>query len=126
MRNDFTLFSREYPNGTRVFFYYAYDKDGIRKCPWTTKCVNGTAARNYCNRPFKDGGLIPDKKVPFTFGEFAEGFWEHGSEYVEKQESRGDITDTYIDNCRKMFINQILPFFADKPMQKITYKDVDN
>jgi len=35
MRNDFTLFKRVYPNGTKVFFYYAYDKDG---------------------------GLIPDKK----------------------------------------------------------------
>jgi integrase len=126
MRNDFTLFSREYPNGTRVFFYYAYDKDGIRRGLWTTKCVNRTAAKNYCHRLFKDEGLIPDKKKPFTFGEFAVGFWERGSEYVKNQESMGDITDTYIDNCRKMLVNQILPFFADKHMEKITDKDVNS
>jgi hypothetical protein len=87
--------------------------------------VNRTAARNYCNRLFKDGGLIPDKKVPFTFGEFAEGFWERGAEYVKKQESRSNITDTYISNCRKILVNQILPFFANTPLDKITDKDVN-
>jgi len=126
MRNDFTLFKRVYPNGTKVFFYYAYDKDGVRRGPWTTKCVNRTAAKNYCHRLFKDGGLIPDKKKPCTFGEFAVGFWERGSEYVKNQESRADITDHYIDNCRRMLVNQILPFFADTPLEKITDKDVNN
>jgi site-specific recombinase XerD len=36
-----------------------------------------------------------------------------------------DITPSYIDNCKKMTANQILPFFADKPLEKITYKDVN-
>jgi len=126
MRNDFTLFKRVYPNGTKVFFYYAYDKDGVRRGPWTTKCVNRTAAKNYCHRLFKDGALIPDKKRPCTFGEFDAGFWERGSEYVKNQESRADITDHYIDNCRRMLVNQILPFFADTPLEKITDKDVNN
>jgi len=40
MRNDFTLFKRVYPNGTKVFFNYAYDKDGVSKGLLTTKCVN--------------------------------------------------------------------------------------
>jgi integrase len=126
MRNDFTLFQRTYPNGTKVFFYYAYDNDGQRKGPWTTKCVNRTAAKNYCHRLFKDGALLPDKKKPLTFGEFAEGFWARGSEYVKNQESRADITDTYINNCHKMLVNQILPFFANSPMEKITDKDVNS
>jgi hypothetical protein len=108
-----------------VYFYYAYDKDGIRKGTWTTKCVNRTVARNYCHRLFKDGGLIPSKIKPFTFGEFADGFWVRGSEYVKNQESRADITDTYISNCRKMLINQILPFFANTPLDKITDKNVN-
>jgi integrase len=74
----------------------------------------------------QDGGLIPDKKKPLAFGEFAEGFWERGSEYVKNQESRADITDTYIDNCRKMLNKQIIQFFGDTPLDKITDKDVNS
>ena len=125
MHNDFTLFMRTYPNGTKVVFYHAYDKDGKRVGPWTTNSLTMTAARNYCHKLLVAGALIPSKTKPFTFGEFAAGFWERGSEYVKNQESRADITDTYINNCRKMLANQILPFFADTPLDKITDKDVN-
>jgi len=125
MHNDFTLFMRTYPNGTKVVFYHAYDKDGKRVGPWTTNSLTLTAARNYCHKLLVAGALIPSKTKPFTFGEFAAGFWERGSEYVKNQESRADITDTYINNCRKMLTNQILPFFADTPLDKITDKDVN-
>jgi integrase len=69
--------------------------------------------------------LIPSKIKPVTFGEYAAGFWELGSEYIKNQESRADITDTYINNCHKMMTNQILPFFADVPLEKIADKDVN-
>jgi integrase len=125
MRNDFTLFLRKYPNGSKVFFYYAYDENGQRQGPWTTKCVQKTAAKNYCHRLFKDGALLPDRNKAITFGEFAKGFWERGSEYVKNQESRGDITDTYIYNSRNMLNTHILPYFADTPLGKITDKGVN-
>jgi integrase len=125
MHNDYTLFWREYPNGTRAVFYYAYDDQGVRRGPWSTKCRNITAARNYCNRLIRTGRLIPKRGRPLTFGEFARGFWESGSPYLENQEGRADITPSYIDNCKKMTVNQILPFFADAPIEKITYKDIN-
>ncbi|MDR2786588.1 MAG: hypothetical protein LBB83_11820, partial [Treponema sp.] len=115
-----------------VVFYYAYDDKDVRQGPWTTKCQSITAARNYCNRLIKTDSLIPILKVfnhkrgkLLTFGEFASGFWEHGSGYLDNQEGRADITPAYIDNCKKMTANQILPFFADTPLEKITYKDIN-
>ncbi|MDR0473632.1 MAG: site-specific integrase [Treponema sp.] len=125
MHNDFTLFLREYPNGSKVYFYYTYDVNGERKGPWTTKSASKVAARNYCHVLIKSGRLIPDRTKAITFGEYSKGFWERGSEYVKNQESRADITDTYINNCNKMTTNQILPFFADAPLEKITDKDVN-
>jgi len=125
MRNDFTLFQREIPGGKKVFYYYAYDENGERRGPWTTKSLNKTAARNYCHALLRNGNLLPDKKKVLTFGEYAQGFWERGSEYIKNQESRADITDNYINNCRKMLVNQILPFFADTPIDKINDKDVN-
>jgi hypothetical protein len=126
MHNDFTLFLREYPNGKRVYFYYTYDKDDNRRGPWTTKSMNKTAARNYCNKLLQAGGLIPDRRKALTFGEYAQGFWERGSEYIKRQESRRDITDTYLSISTKNVANQILPFFADTPLDKITENAVND
>jgi hypothetical protein len=92
MHNDFTLFMRTYPNGTKVVIYHAYDTDDNRVGPWTTKCTTKTAARNYCNKLLKAGLLIPSKTKPVTFGEYAVGFWDRNSEYVRRQDSRADIT----------------------------------
>jgi integrase len=126
MHNDFTVFLREYPNGKKVFFYYAYDRDGVRRGPWTTKSLTKTAARNYCNALLRSGGLIPDKKPVITFGELAEGFWDRSSIYITRQESRADITDTYLINSKRNLANQIMPYFKDTPLDKITEDDVNN
>jgi integrase len=126
MHNVFTLFLRKYPNGKEVYFYYTYDGEGRRRGPWTTKSLTKTAARNYCHTLLQAGELIPDRKKVLTFGEYAEGFWERGSEYIRNQDSRADITDTYISNCRKYVANQLMPFFAGTPMDKITDRDINN
>jgi integrase len=126
MHNDFTLFMRTYPNGTKVVFYHTYDENGKRVGPWTTNCINKTAARNYCHKLLKAGELIPNKTKAVTFGSYADGFWERGSEYIRNQDSRANITDAYISNCRKYVANQLMPFFADTPLGKIADRDINN
>jgi integrase len=91
----------------------------------TTKCQSVTAARNYCNRLIKTDRLIPKRGSLLTFGEFAEGFWERGSDYLDNQDGRADITPAYIDNCKKMTANQILPFFGKISLERITKKDIN-
>jgi integrase len=125
MHNDYTLFWRTYPNGKQVVFYYAYDGRDNRLGPWTTKCQSITAARNYCNRLIKSDRLIPNRGKLLTFGEYAQGFWERESDYIKNQDGRADITPSYIGNCKKMTVNQILPFFADMPLEKITSRAVN-
>jgi hypothetical protein len=126
MHNDFTLFMRTYPNGTKVVFYHAYDAEDNRVGPWTTKCINLTAARNYCNKLFKEGKLIPKRNKVISFAKFADGFWERKSEYVRRQEGRSDITDTYLKAAGQYVKNQILPFFGTVELEKITEDDINN
>jgi hypothetical protein len=76
MHNDFTMFKRRIPSGKKVVYYYAYDKNGVRKGPWTTNCQTVTEARNFINGLIRDGVLIPNRRKVLTFGEYAEGFWE--------------------------------------------------
>jgi len=125
MHNDFTMFKRSVPSGKRVVYYYAYDENGNRKGPWTTKCQNLTQARNFIHKLIKNGVLIPDRKKAITFGEFASGFWETDSEYVRYQRSRKEVADNYIFSSKKLMENQILPFFGNTVLDKITDKDVD-
>ena len=125
MRNDYTLFWRLYPNGKKVVFYYTYNEKGERVGPWTTRSKTMTAARVYCNRLLKADNLIPRREKPFTFGEFAGGFWERGSDYLRNQEGRADITASYIENCRSMITNQAIPFFKDIPLGDITHHDIN-
>ena len=126
MHNDFTLFMRTYPNGTKVVFYHAYDADDNRVGPWTTKCTTLTAARNYCNQLFKEGKLLPKRNKVISFAKFADGFWERNSEYVRRQEGRSDITDTYLKTAGQYVKNQILPFFGTAELEKITEEDINN
>ena len=126
MHNDFTLFMRTYPNGTKVVFYHAYDAEDNRVGPWTTKCTNKTAARLYCNRLLKEGKLLPKRNKVISFAKFADGFWERNSEYVRRQEGRSDITDTYLKTAGQYVKNQILPFFGTVELEKITEDDINN
>jgi integrase len=84
-----------------------------------------TAARVKCENLFRENRLIPSKSKPLTFGEFARGFWERGSAYLENQAGRKDITPAYIDTSRKKTANQIVPFFGDLPIESITHKDIN-
>jgi integrase len=74
----------------------------------------------------RNGALIPDKTKAFTFAEYANGFWERNSEYVQHQESRGNISDNYINNCKKFVTNQLLPYFGKVLLDKITPKDINS
>ncbi|MCL1836850.1 MAG: site-specific integrase [Treponema sp.] len=116
---------RKHPSGKKVVFYYAYDEEGVRRGPWTTKCLNKTLARNYCHKLIRKGALIPDGRKPLTFAEYAEGFWERGSVYVENQESRAYISDSYMATSKSILEHQIMPFFGKVPLEKITSPDVN-
>ena len=125
MRNDFTMFKRAVPSGAKVVYYYAYDENGKRRGPWTTKCLTVTEAWNYCHRLIRKGALIPDRKKMMTFAEFADGFWEAGSAYVKEQRSRKEFTDRYITISRQLAVNQITPFFGKISLDKISGEDVN-
>ncbi|MCL2722795.1 MAG: site-specific integrase, partial [Treponema sp.] len=120
MRNDFTMFKRAVPSGAKVVYYYAYDENGIRKGPWTTKCLNFTEARNYCHRLIKNGALIPNRIKTVTFSEFAKGFWELDSDYIRDERSRKDFDDSYVIVSRQLSVCQIEPFFGKVSLDKIT------
>jgi integrase len=74
----------------------------------------------------REGLLIPNKTLPPTFAEFASGWWDWETcDYLKNQSSRKDITQSYVDGCKAMMENHILPFFGNIRMDRITGEDIN-
>jgi hypothetical protein len=126
IHNDFTLYWRVFPSGKRVVYYYAYDENGARQMGRSTGETNMTAARVKCNRLLKEGKLIPNSGYMPTFAEYAEGWWEWETcAYLKKRRKRYSLTQAYADNNKKNLKNQLLKYFGDMPLNKITKDDVE-
>jgi integrase len=121
MHNRFTLLSRVVPSGKTVVYYYAYNEDGMRLGPWTTKLSTKTAARNYCLKLLREGNLIPLQKDIGTFAELAEGFWDwDASPYLEDRRKRSLLTEAYADKNKRVTKFNLLPYFGKLRLEKIT------
>jgi len=126
MHNKFTLLSRVVPSGKMVVYYYAYNEDGKRLGPWTTKLSSKIAARNYCLKLAREGALIPLQKDIGTFAELAEGFWEwETSPYLEDRRKRNLLTKAYADKNKRVTAYSLLPYFGKMRLEKITLDAVE-
>jgi integrase len=126
LHNDFTLYWRVIPSGKRVVYYYAYDENDKRLGGWSTGETTMTAARLKCNRLLKEGKLVPNSDYMPTFAEYAQGWWEWETcAYLKKRRKRHNLTQTYADNNKKNLKNQLLPYFGNMPMNKISRDDIE-
>ena len=127
MHNDFTLFSRVVPSTKKVFYYYAYDNDGVRCGPWTTGQTNKTAARNYCNRLISKGKLIRGQGCVPTFMEYAEGWWDWDTcAYLKDRRKHKVLTQAYAHKAKLFTANHLVPFFGKMKLDKITSEMIKN
>ncbi|GHU69016.1 hypothetical protein FACS189450_01050 [Spirochaetia bacterium] len=127
IHNDFTLYWRVFPSGKRVVYYYAYDENGKRLMGRSTGETNMTAARVRCNKLLKEGKLVPNTGYMPTFAEYAQGWWEWETcAYLKKRRKRAALTQAYADNNRKNLKNQLIPYFGEMSLNKITKADIEN
>ncbi|MDR1617007.1 MAG: site-specific integrase [Syntrophomonadaceae bacterium] len=126
IHNNYTLYWRVLPSGKKAVYYYAWDEDNTRKGGWSTGQTTITAARLVCDKLMREGKLIPNKGFMPTFAEYAQGWWEWETcAYLKKRRKRYSLTEAYANNNRKNLKNQLLPYFGDMPLNKITKDDVE-
>ncbi len=126
LRETYSLYERKLKSGKTVFYYQCYDEDGKRICGHSTGQRTKTAARNYCNKLYREGLLLPQKgKIP-TFEEFAKGWWEWGTcSYLKRRIGRRAITKSYADGAWSKLHNHLLPHFGKMRLDKITEHGID-
>ena len=117
---DFTVFGRRIPSGKMVFYYQCYDEKGRRRWARSTGCFKKTEAVAFCNRLFRDGKLIPEKKAP-TFAEFSQGWWyPETCRYLKWRELHEPLNKSTVNIHKNNFLRNIKEYFAKYRLDEIT------
>jgi len=120
IKGVFTLFARKLPSGQKVFYYQCYDQKGRRQWAKSTGQSRKTEAVAFCMKLYKDGLLIPEKKLP-TFAEFSAGWWEADTcRYLKWRELHEPLTKSTINIHKLNFHNTIKDYYAKYRLDEIT------
>jgi integrase len=86
------------------------------------------AAREYCNTLMREGKLLQGKQVHVpTLKEYAEDFWDmEKSPYLKSRKGRRLISIGYVKNGKTYTDNQLLPYFGDMRLDRITEIEIEN
>lgn len=127
-REPFTLTRRN--TGKRfVWYYLAYDEDGVRR-RYTTGCTSKAQALAHVMELYKTGSLIPDKKKTvksITFEEYTKNWWTEDCDYIKGEALRGrELSQQYIDTNRNQMIKHIAPRFNRSALRDITSSMIEN
>jgi len=126
IKGVFTLFARKLPSGQKVFYYQCYDQKGRRQWAKSTGQSRKTEAVAFCMKLYKDGLLIPEKKLP-TFAEFSADWWEADTcRYLKWRELHEPITDSTLIIYQGNFKNHIKDYFAKFKLDEITPLVIEN
>ena len=120
IKDVFTVFPRKLPSGQNVFYYQCYDSKGKRQWAKSTGLSKRTEAVAFCMKLFRDGLLIPEKKLP-TFAEYACGWWDIDTcRYLKWRQLHNPLTDSTIRLHKMRFHNHIKDYFAKYRLDEIT------
>lgn len=113
-----------------IWYYYAYDKEGVRY-KRSTGYKNKREAEDEVRRRIRQDILVEKPDVEYlqkvSFAEFAEPFWIWDTcPIIRDKLARGGhySRDLCLSNRHSME-KHILPFFADIPVREITPKHID-
>ena len=120
-RKPYALVRRE--NG--VWYYRTYDSAGRRTTARSTGAKTKTAAREYCDRLFKTGELVPGAAM--SLERYTADWWEWDRcQYVAQMRSRGRMTRSHADNQRRLLRLHILPHIGHRRIDELTTADIED
>lgn len=115
-KEEFSLYKRVLKGGRTVWYYHAYDEDGLRISVSTGKLTK-SKAMDHVLTLLKNGRLIPsNSKRMVTFQEFSKPFWIWGEcPYVmDKIKRGGSYSRSFCEANRKSMEKHIIPTFGKK------------
>lgn len=118
----YTIFARTLPSGKTVYYYRVRNLDGSISVAKSTGCTELAKAKRYCQKLYNSGAFSITHFV--TFRDYTAHFFDDNSKYLKWKKSNGhELEPNTVDSYRCKLKYQLLPFFANYDMDKIT-KDI--
>lgn len=119
----YTIFPRTLKSGKIVYYYQFRDENGIRSPAYSTGTSNKAQARRFCNQLYNEGRF--QKNSSQLFKTFTENFFNDDSTYLKwKTTSGNDLAKSTVASYKRLLENQLLPYFSDMPLSKISVDTV--
>lgn len=124
-KKTFSVFPKILNNGTRIYYYTAYDEAGKRRQFSTGKTAEIDAYQECLNR-MQEGHLIPTSNLYFE--KYVQDYFKHeGCPYYGPRIGRGRVYSlSSLDHKRSILTNHITPYFSGKKLDVISTKDIEN
>lgn len=115
----YTIFLRTLSSGKQVYYYQFRNENGQRSNPKSTGCTKLSQAKRFCQQLYNNGEMVTDSTMKFSA--FASGFFDDTSPYVKwKRVNNKTVTENTLQRYRQLLKFQILPYFGNIPLNKIT------
>jgi integrase len=118
-KSPFSLFRRRVAPSLCVWYYTAYDENGIRR-QFSTGCIRKSEARRFCLELFKRDRLLQNKSPQFD--DYTADWFDYDKcLYIKGRLLRGfTYSRSFADAQRSNLTKIILPYFGKFLLDKIT------
>ena len=119
----YTIFLRTLPSGKQIYYYQFRDENNNRSPAYSTGTDKLSVAKRFCQKLYNEGKF--KKTETLLFKNFAKDFFEDNSSYRQwKITSGSDLAPSTLASYKKLLNFQILPYFGDMQITKITIANV--
>lgn len=118
----FYLTKRKLNSGKSVYYFYFYDSKGCRTVPKSTGCTKKNDAIRYCIKQLQKG--LCEKSI--LFKDFSEDWFTPDHVWVKDRRSVRKLTNSTLTSYSYSLNKQLLPYFGDMSLDKISSTDVKN
>lgn len=108
-----------------IYYVQFYDEEGNRLPGRSSGQTSKAAAETWAHEQLKRGIITPQKEI--SFGKYAEAWWDYDRcPYIQGKLARGfEISRTHAQDMRSTLTRHILPYFAEKKLQKINARMIE-
>lgn len=119
----YIIFPRTLPSGKVVYYYQFRDENGKRSASYSTGTSKLSQAKRTVQKLYNEGEF--KKNSAILFKTFSANFFDDDSPYLKWKKTSGtDLAPSTLSSYRKLLKLQILPYFSDMRLDKISVDTV--
>lgn len=121
----YIIFPRTLSSGKIIYYFQFRDENGKRSPAYSTGTNRLSQAKRICQKLYNEGKFRTNTSI--LFKTFSQNFFDDDSSYRKwKRTSGEDLAPSTLASYKKLLSFQILPYFGEMQLSKITVDTVKN